>query len=262
MLTDAQLETGIAAMLAGIDAPPASVTAIRRYMLLQQQSASGRRRRIQFPALAAAAAAVALILLPVLAPAIVQSLEARYRAALQALGGIAPPSPPKAVLSTLKSQPETLASAQKRVSFTIFPPVGLPRDIVSTTIRTVSTGTYTPATHSWKTGPMEVQFFYRRSGGREFVLIADPYDPNGEKPSKYIFDADGRDAKGRPVLIKHENFAWHNGDQLMTVTAGPDLTAAEIRNIKSAMHGLPVAQRTLHSPLTPKTMRLRVLVRP
>lgn len=261
MLTDAQLKTGIAAMLAGIDAPPAPVTAIRRHMLLQQQAASGRRRRIQFPALAAAAAAVALILLPVLAPAIVQSLEARYRAALQALGGIAPPSPPKNVLSTLKSQPATLASAQKRVSFTIFPPVGLPRDIVSTTIRTVPTGTYTPAAHSWKTGPMEVQFFYRRSGGREFVLIADPYDPN-ERPPKYIFETGAPDAHGRPVLIKHENFAWHNGDQLMTVTAGPDLTAAEIRNIKSAMHGLPVAQRALHSPFTPKTMRLRVLVKP
>lgn len=262
MLDDAQLKNGLTAMLGTIDVPPASIAGIRRHMLLQQNARTGSRR-LSFPAIAAAAAAIALIATPLLSPAVMQSIEARTRAALQALGGIAPPAPPRALLSTLKPEPATLAYAQKRVSFTIVPPTGLPHDITSASIHIVPTGTYIPAAKSWKTGPEEVQFAYHRSGGREFVLTADPYDPKGEKPPEYIFDADaGIGPDGKPLLIRHRNFAWRNGDQQMMATEGPELSAAEIRNIETAMHGIPVAQRALHTPFTGKPMRLRVLIKP
>jgi hypothetical protein len=252
MLDDAQLKDALTTMLQSIDVPP---------RMIGPAMQSPARRRTHFSAVAAAAAAVALIATPLLSPAVMQSLEARTRAALQALGGIAPPAPPQRVLSKLKGEAVTLAAAQKRVSFTLVPPAGLPRDIISAGIHIVPTGTYVPATNSWKIGPEEVQFDYHRQDGRRFTITADPYNPNAEKPPKYIFDADSAPG-GRPRLIKYENFAWRNGDQMMMATADGDLSAAEIRNIEAAMHAAPVAQRALHEPFRGKTMRLRVLVKP
>lgn len=70
-------------------------------------------------------------------------------------------------------------------------------------IRTTPTGVYSKETHAWRVGPPEVTFVYRRAGGREFVLIADRYDPHGEQPPKYMFEAKNPTADGRPVLVKH-----------------------------------------------------------
>ncbi|MEO6835635.1 MAG: hypothetical protein ABI231_06990, partial [Candidatus Tumulicola sp.] len=174
--------------------------------------------------------------------------EERYRTALQALGGIAAPAAPASLKSSLKSQTVTLATAQSRVRFTIVPPAGLPKDVVSEKIVTTPTGVFSKATHAWRVGSPALTFTYRRAGGNTFVLLADRYDPQDGLPPKYMFEALDPAPDGRPVLVKHEHFAWRNGSQVMSVNAGEGLSAAEIGSIRLAMHGVALLRRELHAP--------------
>lgn len=260
MSNDRAIDAALNAMLKSIVVPPVPLTEIRGK--ISQQSTIGvidRQRNRSLPVAAAALVAALVIAVPLISPAIVQNLEARYRAALVALGGIAPPAVPKRILSKLTSQNETLASAQSRVNFTIVPPAGLPRDAALYKITTSGTGVYSKETHSWRVGPQEVVFVFRRAGGRKFELIADRYDPAGEQPPKYIFEARDPTANGQPVLIKHENFAWRNGNQIMLATEGVEISASEIRAIQAAMHGKSVPRRELHARDFGRTMKVRVI---
>ncbi len=262
MSTNARIQAAMQTMVQGIDVPPIRLDVIQRKISQPQPVARPQQRLTRFALATAAAVTILAVTLPAVSPAFVQSLEARYRAALQALGGIAPPAAPKSLISQLTPHNEHLASAQSRVAFTIVPPAGLPRDIVSSTIQVSPTGLYSTQTHSWRVGPLEVRFVYRRAGGHEFILIADRYNPNGELPAKYIFEAKAPTAGGRPVLVRHEHFAWRNGNQMMTATEGSAISAAEIAAIQSAMHGIAVPRRNLHAPTAQSTMTLRVLTKP
>jgi hypothetical protein len=246
MLTDTAICAAADSMLASVNVPPVSISEI-----LGRAEASPRGRRewpvFARPAIAAAAVvAASLVVFPSVAPAVVQSVEAQYRAALQALGGHAPPSAPAALVAMLIPQPATLAQAQARVDFRIVPPSGLPSDVVSSSVHIAPVGFYARATHAWGVGEARVSFAYHRTDGREFVLNAAPYDAN-DPPPHYVFEAKDPAPDGRPVLIRHELFAWRNGNQVLTAIAGSDISATEIVAIQSAMHGTPVARRAVYS---------------
>ena len=102
------------------------------------------------------------------------------------------------------------------------------------------TATYSRATHIWSKGSVVTTFAYKRGDGRVFVLSAAPASSQTSPPSKYLFEDDGVDRAGNPVLVKHERFVWRNGNQLMTVIAGSGISSSEIVAIRSAMHGTPV----------------------
>lgn len=258
MFTDARIRSGLDDMMRSIPAPPVPMRAVDALLErppVHQRTASGYSR---FALATAAIIALLLVALPSLAPAFVQSLEARYRAALQALGGSAPPPVPQRVLSKLTAQSADLTSAQSRVGFRLVPPAGLPADVSTARIRTVPAGVYSVKAHAWQAGPMEVHFSYRRSGGRAFMLIAEPYDPHGEMPGRYMFEATDTLKNGRPVLLKHEHFAWRNGNQMMSATEGNGLSAAEIGSIRRAMHGVPLRLRALHAAPSGGPMKVHV----
>ncbi|HEV7180583.1 MAG TPA: hypothetical protein VGN11_11985 [Candidatus Baltobacteraceae bacterium] len=262
MYTDARIKTALEILFQAIDAPPVSLADIRRKISQPQPVVRHAPPYARLAFAAAAVIAALVVTLPSMSPAFVETIEARYRAALQALGGIAPPSAPQSVIAKLVPQITTLAAAQSRVRFTIVPPSGLPSDVVSSAIQTTPEGVYSKETRSWRVGSSDVIFAYRRAGGREFILLADHYDAHGELPSKYMFEAKNPTAGGRPVLVKHEQFAWRNGDQLMTATEGSQISAAEILAIQTAMHGIAVPRRELHTPETGMTMKLRVFKKP
>lgn len=262
MSLDSRIEAGVHALLQGIEAPDVPLTQIAAKMSHQRSITAARRNTRRFALAASIAAALLVSLLPLISPALVQSMDARYRAALQALGGIAPPPAPKSVTAKLKPLNATLAGAQSRVSFTIVPPAGLPKGVVSSKMVTTPTGVLSKRRHSWSIGPTEVTFWYRRADGRQFALFAAPYDPHGEQPGTYMFEARGVGAGGRPILVKHRQFAWRNGDQEMRATEGAELSSQEIFAIENAMHGVPVPLRKLYAPNTSPTTTLRVIVKP
>jgi hypothetical protein len=184
--------------------------------------------------------AFAFIVFPSSSLAVIQSIEDHYRAMMLAMGYHEPPPAPESLLKSLSTRRATLATAQARVRFTIVPPAGLPKDVVSEKIQTTDTGIYSRALHSWRKGPPNVTFSYRRSDNRSFTLIADVYDPKAPPPPKFLFEAKD-DAPGLNVpLIKHRNFAWRNGNQMMTIAESSDLRASEIEAIRKAMHGVPM----------------------
>lgn len=262
MFTDERLIAALTAMVRGIDTPPAPLHEIQQ-KIARSDAAPPRPSRNLRPALAiAAAVAVLVAAFPSTSLGLVQTIEARYRSALQAMGGIAPPSAPKALVSTLTPQIATLASAQSRVGFTITPPAGLPHDVVSARIHTIPTGIYSKITRSWKTGPSEVTFTYRRSGGRSFDLLADRFDPQAGLPSKYLFEALDPAPDGRPVIVKHERFAWRNGNQVMTAIAAESLSASEIQAIRIAMRGVALPRRNPHLPGAGTSLKLYRITRP
>ncbi len=214
------------------------------------------RNTARYLPLAIAAAlinALVFVALPSHSLIFIQTIEARYRAALQAKGGFAPPPPPESlrqsVLKQAWSSPDaTLATAQSRVPFTIVPPAGLPHDVMSAKIRTAPTWVYSTVTHSWRIGPSTATFIYRRPGGRSFELLADRFDPQSGPPSKYIFEAKDPTPDGQPVLVRHELFAWRNGNQIMSVVEGDGISTREIEAIRNAMHGVALPGRWPYAP--------------
>jgi hypothetical protein len=248
MFTDAHIGDALVSMVRAIDAPPVPLAAIHRRI---SRSPVAVRRPMPLLRLALATAAVLVIafaLFPSRSFALIQSMEARYRAALQALGGYAPPAAPKALVAALHVQPTSLTGAQARVHFIIVPPAGLPHDVAATVIATAPTGNYSATTRAWSVGDPSVTFIYRRAGGRTFTLLADRYDASARLTGMYMFEALDPAADGSPRIVRHRQFAWRNGDQIMTAIADSGITAAEIVTIRAAMHGVVLPQRALHAP--------------
>lgn len=247
MYTDARISAGLETMVRGIDAPPVPLSAIQRKI---EQAQAAARHPLPFLRLGIATAgiiAVISVVFPSYSLSFVQTIEARYRAALQERGGIAPPPVPESLVSTLRSQSATLAAAQSRVPFTIVAPAGLPNDITSSKIVTTATGVYSKINHSWRVGSPAVSFIYRRTHGRSFTLQADRFDPQDGMPPKYMFLAEDPAPDGQPVLVRHENVAWRNGSQIMTVIEDENISAPEIEAIRVAMQGVTVPRRELHA---------------
>ncbi|MBV9647430.1 MAG: hypothetical protein JO043_08210 [Candidatus Eremiobacteraeota bacterium] len=261
MFPDAVLPQRLEAMLDGIVAPPAPLDAIRSKMLFARSEQRQRARSLRVALVAASVIAVlACVAMPMRSVGLVQAIEARYRAALRALGGEAPPPAPAALVSHLISHDVTLTKAQSHVNFTIVPPVGLPPDVVAVRIVMANTGVYSRTWHTWTVGPPSVTFVCRRRNGNSFQLLADRFDPHEGSPPKYLFEAkDDAQTSGPLVLVRHEHFAWRNGDQVMSATESNALRASEIESIRAAMHGIALPRRNLHAPETPEKGKLYIV---
>jgi hypothetical protein len=238
MFTDARLRAAAVNMMRDIEAPPVPLSAILSKIVLPPHAVRRNSNAYAISA-AAAIAVIAFLSLGTVAPGFVQGAEARIAAILH----WAPPPPaPQGVWSAMRAQSGALAAAQARVPFTIVPPAGLPADVASEKIYTESPGTYSRATHAWSSGAMRVVFFdYHRPGGRSFELLARKYDPREAPPSKYTFEDMDYQRNGQEVILKREKFVWRNGDQIMSANAGDGITASEIKAIRAAMHGTPIA---------------------
>ena len=233
MQTEERIRAAAHIMMGSILVPPVSHDAIER-RIQQRRSETKTNARNRRP-IAAAAAALALVALPAVAYSIA-SFEARSRAALQQHGGWAPPPPPPGFVAKLHTQTVTLARAQSLVKFTLVAPSGVPADAVLSSVDISHVGLYDRSAHIWRVGPTEATLRYRRSGGRFFLAMLSHYDPL-ELPGRYLFQDNGPDAHGNPILVRYQNFAWRNGDQLTEITADGMLNANEIRAIARAMHG-------------------------
>jgi hypothetical protein len=234
MTTDEQLRDGLRAMLQSAQAPAISLEQIHRRMQAPMQY---DRRPFAIGAAAAAALAVA-VALPIASPGVVQTLEQKIAAILQ---WSPPPSPPASVVNSIEPQTVTLAEAQTRVKFTIVAPQGVPSDATGPTIEVAPTGVYSSNTGKWTAGgPKVITFEYKRGNGRSFLVTAKAVSSTAPPAAKYVFEDKGVDKAGNPILIKHERFAWRNGDQVMGAIAGDGITAAEIIAIQTAMHGTPI----------------------
>lgn len=235
MVSDAQIREGFAAMLQSIDTPGAPLEQIHRRM---RGPSSIHHDRRPFAIAAAAAVLILALSLPIASPGVVQTLEAKISAILH----WTPPTerPPASVYQAMKPQTVSLKEAQARVHFTIVSPAGVPSDATGPTISAAPTGVYSRTTHTWSVGPTILRFVYKRSDGRSFGVSAAAASSQTTPPSKYVFEDRGVDKAGNPILVRHERFAWRNGDQIMAAVVGDGISSAEIASIRSAMHGTPV----------------------
>jgi hypothetical protein len=186
----------------------------------------------------AAAAAVALAVLPIVAPAIAHEVEREYPALLR-IFHMGPPAMPQHLAAQMRSESRavTLEQARSAVRFAVVPPAGLPGDVTSRSIAISTTATYSSATKTWRRSHDELSFVYERSGGREFTILLDSYDPAERHPAFVFEEVDGPHGA---TFVKHQNFAWRNGDQVALVAAGSGVSAREIEAIRAAMGGEPL----------------------
>jgi hypothetical protein len=233
MAVDSELTQGFASMLGSIDVPGVSLARIH-----QHAQVNAPPQQARFAIAAAAAALLVAVALPIASPGVVQTLAEKIAAILHWTPPSAPT--PRSVYNAMKPHTVTLEQARARVTFTVTAPVGLPADASGATIMVAPTGVFSRTTRTWRVGPSALQFFYRRSGGRSFVLTAVPASTQTTPPSKYMFEDRGVDAAGNPILVRYDRFVWRNGDQIMSADAGDGISAAEIGAIESAMHGTPV----------------------
>ena len=239
MFPDLRIRTAVETMIGAIDAPPVPWANIR-HRISQPQTVKRPAPPYARFAIAASLVLVAMsFAFPSASQALIQSIEERYRAALHAMGGYAPPPVPTSFASTLTPTVTTLADARSRVPFTIVEPAGLPSDVVSQKIAVAPTGVYSEKTHTWGAGPPMVTFTYHRAHGHWFALVATSFDA-AYVPSQYLFEAQDEMAHGRPVIVRRENFAWRNGNQLMSIAVSNGISASEIDAIRLAMSGTPL----------------------
>ncbi len=251
MLSDQTLRTSIIAMLDDISAPPAPTAAI---LAAAATPAVVRAKSLHARYAVAAAAAIALIFtLPGVSPAVVASLGTAYQAIVR--GIYFEPRIPRVLFKQLTPDVATLARAQTTVPFTIVQPMGLPVDVVSSKITTASSGIYNSITHTWKKADPYLSFTYKRRDGRVFRLLAERADPRMKHGALYIEEP----ADTGKRIIRHRNFVWRNGDQQISVAAGPDLSAREITTILVAMHGIPLP--LIDEPYDPNAKSTRFQVR-
>ena len=231
MYAEVRIATALQTMVRSIETPPVPFDEIRKRI----QRAKPRHRLRRYLPAAAAAVVLLVIALPRVAPGVTQTIEQQVEAIMR---WTPPPVPPPASdESAMRSQTGTLTSAQSRVSFTIVPPAGLPKDVVSEKIATIPTAVYSYITHSWRVGSPAVWFVYRRTGGRTMALLADGFDAREGPPSNHIFEDLG-ERNGHEILVKYDKFTWRNGNQVMSAIADKDVSAAEIARIRAAMHGV------------------------
>jgi len=188
-------------------------------------------------------------------PAFVRAVESRIAAELQ---WTPPPPAPASLSASIAPRTADLVSAQRRVSFHIVPPAGLPADVTGTRMWTTPVLVYSKVTHAWSKGEPEITFAYGRSGGRSFELIADRYDPRFGPPPKFMFEDD---SSGGRYLVKHRNFAWRNGDQAMGATESAGLSAVEIKTIRDAMRAVPIPPAQTAAALQSGTLVKQILLK-
>jgi hypothetical protein len=242
MYAEARIAAALQTMVRSIEAPPVPFDEIRKRI----EGAKPRRRVGRYLPAAAAAVALLVLALPRIAPGVTQTIEQQVEAIMQ---WTPPPVPPPAsVESAMRSQTGTLPAAQSRVPFTIVPPAGLPKDVVSEKIATIPTAVYSYVTHSWSVGSTAVWFVYRRADGRTMALLADGFDAREGPPSNHIFEDLG-ERNGREILVKHDKFTWRNGNQVMSAIADEGISAAEIARVRAAMHGVDVTGFQQHASI-------------
>lgn len=249
MYADARLSTAMDSMIRGIDAPAVPMTAIRARMaaplsipLVPRRIPFGRYALASTALLALFSAAFPKTSLAVVnrfETIVVDSYAAAGRMVHRLTGWTAPPPPPKALDAAQKSEQLSLAAAQRKVDFTIVPPAGVPSDAALVRVATMPSLVYDYKTRVWSKGAPALSFEFRRSQGRTFSLMAQVDDPRVDIPGKFVWAVDEVPG-GKVVMVKHEHFAWKNGDQMMSAEEDTGITAAEIRAIRDAMHGEPV----------------------
>ncbi len=233
MLSDARIRENIATMFDGVVPPAVPMASILR--AIDRPPIPALSPRSSWPLAVTAAATIACVLaLPVVSRALVAS----YEASLHAIGFGTPPAVPRALF--LAPTATSLAQAQSKVAFKIVSPSGLPSDVVSSAIYATTASTYDSRKHVWSKGATFVQFAYKRAEGRSFFVMGERYDPKHMDLSLYSFDPIV-DASGIAHIAKRRSYVWRNGDQAITAIVGPDLSAAEIIAMRTAMGGTPVA---------------------
>jgi hypothetical protein len=244
MFDESRLQFAVRGALIRTTVPPIDLAEIRRRRSVKREERhAGRRRRYAGIAAAAAAVVVASALLAARAPALVQSLEERYRAALIAAGiGSGAPAPmPESMRKAIIQSEVSLSQAQQRANFVIVSPVDLPHDVVRGKILVAPLAVWLKQTKAWSFDGLQVTFSYVRKDGRAFDIIADRYSTlNGPEP-RYLYDSDsagGVSANGRPIIKRYENFVWRNGDQELRAVADSTISAREIESMRIAMHGV------------------------
>lgn len=242
MFDDARAHAEIRSSLMNAAVPPIDLHAIRRRMHAQRERPAGRLLRVRL-VVASAAVIVAGLFLTARSPALVQSIEERYAAALHAAGiGPSIPKPlPEGIRSVIKPSQVSLAEAKQRANFTVVPPAGLPPDIVSRKILAAPLAVWSRQRNAWSADGVQVTFTYIRSGGRTFNIVAARYAAPSVPAPRYIYDADDVPRDGKPNLTnRKENFVWRNGDQALHVVTSAAISAREIDHIRTEMHGVPL----------------------
>ena len=254
MLTDKQAAETLDRLITNIRIPRLPLAAIHE-QLKRTPTLVVSHARPTFRRAYAGAAIVAGIAVVLFSHSLVQGVEQavdRYRAALEAVGGYAPPKPPEKLLQTMLTEAGsapyvTAAKARSRVGFALLPPTGLPRDITKVALRVLPTLIYDPALHAWQVGPHAVWFGYDRAGGRSFQILTSQFDSRNAPPGKYMFETT-EPASGRVLLIKHDIFEWRNGSQVTQAIDGPGISASEIIAIRQSMYGEPIPGRWPNKP--------------
>lgn len=237
MFSEPRISLALEAVMNTIEAPPVPLASIRERAEGVVPAPVRRAAPLALPAAAAVVVMLLAIAVPLAGSGFVQSVEAQIEALLR---WKPPPPAPPAVWSAMRQVPVTLAQARARVSFTLVPPAGIPRDVLSRLIYAAPPGVYSKKTHRWSVGAPIVTFVYRRAGGRLFSVGAGRFDPAEGPPSKYRFEDMDRSANGREVILRRDVFTWRNGNQAMTATTGEGIDAAEIAAIRRAMHGVTI----------------------
>ena len=238
MLVDTTFPARLHDAVAAIPAPNVPVQAI--LARASQPEVTMRPRISSIAKLAISAAAVVALItftLPLTAPGLAQTFEAKLAGLL---GWTPPPPAPRSVSDAMQVHVVTLEEARSLVPFELVPPSGLPSDVVSYKIYAAPTGVYDNTKHAWHIGSISLSFVYRRAGSRFFTVNVERFDPHGGSsvPPKYIYNADETGANGLPK--RYENFAWRNGDQMTSIVA-EQLGAPEIAAIRAAMGGTPLS---------------------
>jgi hypothetical protein len=242
MFDDTRAHAEIRSSLMNAAVPPIDLAAIRRRMSARNERPSGRPMSARI-AVASAAVIIAGLLLAPASPALMQSIEERYVAALHA-AGIGPRIPtalPQDVRSLSNPSQVSFATAKQRANFVLVPPIGLPHDVVNRRIFAAPLAVWSKQDNAWRTDGLQVTFAYVRRDGRAFEIVADRYSGLSLPAPRYIVDVDDVPRDGKPDLHgRKENFVWRNGDQVSHVVASAAISADEISQIRAAMHGIPL----------------------
>ncbi len=131
------------------------------------------------PALVMAALLLALGTFVVRTPALMAQVEAGCLGALHAMGvGADLPPVPASVIAASRPMKTTLAAARQRANFTVVAPTGLPGDVMDTATFIGPISVWSRTARAWSTHGEELTFWYDRSGGRTFNVVAEGYDPS------------------------------------------------------------------------------------
>jgi hypothetical protein len=246
MFDNAALRERLHAMIAAIEIPAVPTGTILMHAWRPEASVPpGKEGRVARVAIAASVAfALMLAAVPVVAPSVVETIQARIA---RLMLWSPPPPASKSIAAAMVPRVVSLELAQTLVHFHIVPPIGLPRDVVSSKIVATPTAVYSKTAREWHVGAPSVAFSYRRSDGREFSLLVDAYDPRTGAPPKYIYNSDEIGPDGLPK--RYDNFAWRNGGQYTSAIAGSGLSAKEIEAIRLAMRGIALRPATTRAGL-------------